>query len=496
MNAQKGSGIYNVIAIGAGSAGLITSAAISGLGGRVALIEKAKMGGDCLNYGCVPSKGLISSARLVHSIREGEKWGLDRQDPQFEFTKVFESMRSRRAKIEPNDSQERFEKLGVDVFRGEARFVSPHEIEVDGLKLRAKNFVITAGSRARIPDIEGINDVPYFTNETIFDKLDRKPQEIIIIGGGPIGCELGQVFNRLGVKVYLLQRGPHILPKEDPDVADFMRQQFEAEGIHMLTGRTPRKIVYREGKHHLTVESSQPDGSVQSETIVADVFLAAAGRIPNIEKLNLEAAGVAYSERGIRVNKFLQTSQSHIYAAGDIVGFYQFTHLADYHARLVVENIIRRMILPFRVLNKLTETDYGCLPWATYTSPEIGQVGLNETAAKKQGIPYDLYKIDMGEVDRAIVERHDKGFLKVLTQKGSDKILGATLLSEHGGDLIHEFILAMKHNIGLGQMAKTVHIYPTFSEVARKVGDAYNKTLLTPKKHSFLKWLFKWQLKG
>lgn len=495
MDSEKGSGIYNVIAIGAGSAGLITSAAISGLGGRVALIERAKMGGDCLNYGCVPSKGLIASARLVQAIREAEKWGLAQQDPQFEFTKIFESMRSRRAKIEPNDSQERFEKLGVDVFRGEARFVSPHEIQVGGQTLRAKNFVITAGSRARVPDIEGINDVPYFTNETIFDKLDRKPKEIIITGGGPIGCELGQAFNRLGVKVYLLQRGPKILPKEDPDVADFMRQKFEAEGIHMLTGRTPKKIEYREGKHHLRVESSLPDGSTQPETIVADAFLAAAGRVPNIEKLNLDAAGVAYSKRGITVNHFLQTSQAHIYAAGDIVGFYQFTHLADYHARTVVENIIRSTIPPLRALKKFAATDYRCLPWATYTSPEIGQVGLNETAAQKQGIPYDLYKAEMGEVDRAIVERHDEGFLKVLTQKGSDKILGVTLVSEHGGDLIHEFILAMKNNIGLGQISKAVHIYPTFAEIARRVGDAYNKTLLTPKKHSFLKWLFKRQLK-
>ncbi|MEO8353684.1 MAG: FAD-dependent oxidoreductase, partial [Chthoniobacteraceae bacterium] len=230
MKDPKGEGIYNAIIIGAGTAGLVAAAGTAGLGGRVALIERHKMGGDCLNFGCVPSKALISSSRLIRRIHDAEHWGLDKQEPQFQFEKVFERMRSRRAKIEPNDSQERFESLGVDVFRGEARFLSPHEIEVDGKKLHAKNFVIAAGSRAGLPKIEGFGDVPYFTNETVFDNLHRKPETLIVLGGGPIGCELGQVMSRLGVRVTIVQHGAQILSKEDPDVSEFMRQRFEAEG--------------------------------------------------------------------------------------------------------------------------------------------------------------------------------------------------------------------------------------------------------------------------
>ncbi len=486
---EKGKGIYNVIAIGGGTAGLVTTSAIAGLGGRAALIEKHKMGGDCLNYGCVPSKALIASARMVQNIRDSAKWGLDKQEPQFDFNRVFSAMRASRAKIEPNDSVERFEGLGVDVFQGEARFVSPRELEINGQRLRARHFVIAAGSRAGIPHIEGIEDVPYFTNETIFDRLEEKPESMIVIGGGPIGSELSQVMSRLGVKVHLVQRPSQILVREDPEVSQLVRQRFTDEGLIIHSGVETRKVYRENGKICLELTPEGENGKPQ--TVVADAMLVAAGRIPNVEKLNLEAAGVDYNKRGIVVNEFLQSSQPHIWAAGDIAGSYQFTHMADYHARLVVQNIIKSSLpLPL----PKAKVDISVLPWATYTSPEVARVGLNETDAKEKNISYDRYQLQMDDVDRAILEKTDEGFIKVLTVKGSDKILGVTIVSEHAGDLLHEFVLAMKHNIGLGKIAKTIHAYPTFAEAARKLGDSYNRTRLTARTKSIFTWLFQRQI--
>ena len=300
MQEKKGLGVYNVVIIGAGTAGLVVAAGTAGLGGRVALVERNKMGGDCLNYGCVPSKALIASARAINSIRHASKWGLDEDEPRFEFETVFESMRSQRAKIAPNDSIERFESLGVDVFLGEARFVSPHEIAVGDQTLRAKNFVIAAGTRARIPPIEGICDVPFFTNETIFDELHKKPENMIVLGGGPIGCELGQAMGRLGVNATIVQVHEQILPKEDPEVADCMETLLEAEGVRALCSSRAVRVSMREGKVQLDLVH-QPRGGHESYTmqIVADTLLVSAGRVPNVEKLNLDAAGVKFNPRGI-----------------------------------------------------------------------------------------------------------------------------------------------------------------------------------------------------
>src|SRR5215472_5553314 len=334
----KGEGIYNVVVIGAGTAGLVTAAGTAGLGGRVALIERNKMGGDCLNFGCVPSKALISSARLIRQIRQAEKWGLDRQSPQFTFEKVFERMRERRAKIAPNDSEERFESLGVDVFRGEARFISPHEVIVDGQKLRARNFVIATGSRATIPKIEGIDDVPYFTNETIFDELKEKPESMIVLGGGPIGCELAQVFRRLGVQVTIIQRGAQLLPREDQDVAAFLERTLINEGVRIVKNADARSVATSDaGRVALEWLDRQPD-SLAERTLFADALLLAIGRTANLQSLDLKSAGVEVSERGLGVNDYLQTSQPHIYAVGDVIGPFLFTHMADAQARVVVRN--------------------------------------------------------------------------------------------------------------------------------------------------------------
>jgi pyruvate/2-oxoglutarate dehydrogenase complex dihydrolipoamide dehydrogenase (E3) component len=482
---KKGEGVYNAVVVGAGTAGLVTAAGTAGLGGRVALIERNLMGGDCLNFGCVPSKALISSARLIQQIRESEKWGLDQLEPQFVFEKVFERMRARRAKIAPHDSRERFESLGVDVFHGQARFVSPHEVEVNGQRLRAKNFVIATGSRAVVPKIKGIENIPYFTNETIFDELKRKPENMIVLGGGPIGCELAQTFQRLGVDVTIFQRGDQLLPREDLDVAEFVERRLINEGVRVIKNADARSVATSDsGKVALQLLDRQ-SGQLAEPTFFADVLLVAAGRTPNLQSLDLKSTGIDITERGVRVNDYLQTSQRHIYAVGDVIGPFLFTHMADAQGRVVVRNILA----PFQFLRQ--KMDYSVVPWCTYVDPEVAHVGLGEKEAKRQNIDYDLFVVPLEDVDRAVVESEDAGFAKILTGKGSDKILGATIIAPHAGDLLHEFVLAMKAGIGLGTIASTIQAYPTFAELARKAGDKYNKTRLTPRAKKIFTWLYK-----
>ena len=471
-------GAYNVVVIGAGTAGLVTAAGTAALGGRVALVERHRMGGDCLNTGCVPSKALISSARLVQQIREARRWGLHDQEPRFRFEEVLERMRERRARIAPHDSQERFESLGVDVFRGPARFLSPREVEVDGRRLRARNFVIAAGSRPAMPDVEGLAEAHPFTNETIFDELRSKPERLIVIGGGPIGCELGQAFARLGVRVTIVQHEPRLLPREDADVAELLRRRLEAEGVRVVIGGEVLRVS-REGRFRVQVEV----GKGRVEDMEAEAVLVAAGRAPNVEGLELDKAGVAYTEKGITVNEHLQTTQAHIYAAGDVAGSHQFTHLADHHARVVVRNIL------FPWLK--TKVDASVLPWCTYTSPEVARVGLNEDQAREKGLAYDAFVEPLEELDRAVVESEEAGFARVLTAKGSDRILGATIVSERAGDLLAEVVLAMKGGRGLRSISGAIHAYPTFAEVTRKVADRYQRSRLTPRVRALFAWLYR-----
>jgi pyruvate/2-oxoglutarate dehydrogenase complex dihydrolipoamide dehydrogenase (E3) component len=485
MSEKKGEGVYNAVVIGAGTAGLVTAACTAGLGGRVALIERNKMGGDCLNFGCVPSKALISSARLIDRIRRAPDWGLHKMEPQFDFTEVFARMRQRRALIAPNDSQERFESLGVDVFRGEAKFVSPAALQVDGKILKAKSFVIATGSRATIPKIAGIEAVNYFTNETIFDELKQKPRSMIVLGGGPIGCELAQTFRRLGVEITIVQRASQLLPREDREVADFLERRLASEGVRIIKNAEAHSVATSDGGKVALDLVDRRSGHTTETTFFADAILVAAGRTSNFRKLDLEAAGVEFTEKGIQVNQFLQTSQPHIYAVGDVVGPFQFTHMADAQARVVVRNIV----VPFGFLRQ--KIDYSVVPWCTYVDPEIATVGLNETAAKKQNVEYDVIVQKLDEVDRAVVESETAGFAKVLAAKGTDNILGATIVAEHAGDLLHEFALAMRHRIGLAGIAATIHAYPTLAELARKLGDKYNKTRLTPRAKKIFEWLYR-----
>jgi len=472
---KKGAGVYNLVVIGAGTAGLVTAAGSVALGARVALVERHKMGGDCLNFGCVPSKALISSARLLHRMRHAQRWGIDSSDPAFDFNAVFAQMRTTRAELAPLDSQERFESLGVDVFRGEAIFLSPSELTVGKQTLRARHFVIAAGSRAAIPPAIGASRVSYFTNETIFDELKEKPESLLIIGGGPIGCELAQMFARLGVKVTLLQRGPRLLKKEDPAVSEFVQATLEAEGVRILT-----RFEVEEAKE--TAGAVKLRGAGQS--VSGSTLLVAAGRQPNVENLNLRKANVSFTERGVAVDEYLETSQPGIYAVGDVVGQLQFTHVADYHAQIAIRNTL----VPFSFLRQ--KVDYSVVPWCTFLDPEVATVGLTESQAKEHGTDYELIEQEMNAVDRAVVERTDAGFARVLVKRGSDKILGATIVGEHAGELIQEFVLAMKHGIGLKQIASTIYAYPTFASLVLKSAEKFNKKRLTPRARKLTGWLY------
>jgi pyruvate/2-oxoglutarate dehydrogenase complex dihydrolipoamide dehydrogenase (E3) component len=472
---RKGDGIYNLVVIGAGTGGLVTAAGAVALGARVALVERNKMGGDCLNFGCVPSKALISSARLLQRMRTANRWGVAQAEPAFDFEKVFSSMRAQRALLAPIDSQERFESLGVDIFREEATFLSPHELQVGDERLRARHFVIATGSRAAVPEAIGTSRVPYFTNETIFDELKEKPGSLLVVGGGPIGCELGQMFGRLGVKVTILQRGKRLLGKEDPVVSDFVRATLEAESIRVLTETEIEEAKQTSAGVTLRFAGAEVSG---------DVLLVAAGRRPNVENMNLPKAGIAFTSKGVTVDRHLETTQPGIYAIGDIVGQLQFTHVADYHARVVLRNTL----VPFSFLRQ--KIDYSSVPWCTYLDPEVATVGLTESKAKKEGVEYDLIEQEMKEVDRAVVERAESGFARVLVRRGSDEVIGATIVGEHAGELIQEFVLAIKHDIGLKQIASTVYAYPTLASLVLKSAEKLNKKRLTPRARKITGWLY------
>ncbi len=475
---SREAGLYNVVVIGAGTAGLVTAAGTAGLGGRVALIEKHRMGGDCLNTGCVPSKALIASARAAHTIAHASRWGLRDRAPEFAFEDVMDRVRERRAVIAPHDSQDRFESLGVDVYRGAARFVSPHEVVVGDVRLRGAAFVIATGSRAALPPVDGLAEARPYTNETLFDELRARPDGMIILGGGPIGCELGQAFARLGVRVTIVQSGPRILEKEDPDVAAAVRGAIEADGVALRTTAKARRVTRAGGR--LRMEVTTPAGD---EVLEAEALLVAAGRLPNVEGLGLEHAGVAFTKKGVTVDAHLRTSQPHIHAAGDVAGGPQFTHVADHHARIVVRNILTPLWK--------AKADTSVLPWCTFTSPEVGRVGLSETEAKKAGLPHDVWIQPLSEVDRAVVESESEGFAKVITAKGGDRILGAAIVAERGGDLIHEIVVAMRAGVGLKDLSGTIHAYPTYAELARRTGDQYQKSRLTPRAKALFAWLYR-----
>ena len=477
----KPADLYDLVVVGAGTAGLVTAAGAAGLGLglKVALVERHLMGGDCLNVGCVPSKCIIRSARVAADMRGALPFGI--QPPAsvaVDFPAVMARMRKLRAGISHHDSVQRFANLGIDVFLGDGRFLGDRTLQVDGKTLPFKKAVIATGARAARPSILGLAEVGYLTNETVFS-LTEAPRRLAVIGGGPIGCELAQAFHRLGCEVTLIHRSSHILNKEDTDAAEVVQQVFVQEGIRLvLNAQIQRAEATAMGKVLHLLE----DGTPTSVTV--DEILVATGRAPNVEGLNLEAAGVAYHDRGVQVNDYLQTTNPKIFAAGDICMDWKFTHAADAAARLVIKNTL---FAPFGLgRSRLSQT---IMPWATYTDPEIAHVGMYEAEAQAKGMQVNTIKVSFNSVDRAIVDGEENGFVKIMHPKGSDKILGATIVARHAGDLISEITTAMVGGLGLNSLSNTIHPYPTQAEGIKKAADAYRRTLLTPKTKTLLKVL-------
>lgn len=478
---------YHLVVIGAGTAGLVTAAGAAGLGARVALIERELMGGDCLNTGCVPSKALIASARSAGQIRNSKSLGVIAEEPAVDFAAVMERMRARRADISPADSADRFSDLGVDVFFGNAKFGSDDSVIVEtangeSTKLHFRKAVIATGAHAAVPPIPGLDSVPYMTNETVFS-LTELPKRLAVVGGGPIGCELAQSFARLGSEVFLVERSQNVLGREDADAATIVQSQMNTDGVNLLTGTEDLRFD-KFGNSQIRVSGKREGDEF---TVDVDSLLLAVGRTPNVNDLSLESAGVAFDKKGVEVNDNLQTTNPKIYAAGDVCSAFKFTHSADYQARIVIQNALFA-VGPF---GKKKASDL-IIPWATYTTPEIAHVGLYERDAREKGISIDTYVQHFKDVDRAILEGREEGFVKIHTRKGTDKIIGATIVAENAGDLISEITLAMKNGIGLSAISATIHPYPTNADAIRKLGDQFNKTKLTPMSKrvlNFLRWI-------
>ncbi|MCU0586337.1 MAG: mercuric reductase [Desulfobacterales bacterium] len=450
------------------------------MGAKVALVERHLMGGDCLNVGCVPSKALIAAARAAAAVRDAGEFGVHvPEGVRVDFGQVMERMRRLRAAIAPNDSAKRFSGLGVDVFIGSGRFVDAHTLEVAGETLRFKKAVIATGARASAPPIPGLDEVAYLTNETLFS-LTELPKRLAVIGAGPIGCEMAQSFARFGSEVFLVEATHGILPREEADASGIVLGSLLKDGVRLLCcGRELMLSKADGGRVRLSVESHS-----KKYDEVVDTLLVAAGRSPNVEGLGLEAAGVAYSKKGIQVNDQLQTTQPDIYAAGDICSPYQFTHAADFMARTVIRNAL---FFGRAKASALT------IPWCTYTEPEIAHVGLYPKQAEDEGVALDTFTRELAEVDRAILEGRTKGFVRVHAGKGSDRIAGATIVAENAGDMISEISLAMTNGLGLKHIAAAIHPYPTRAEAVRQVADAYNRTRLTPFTKSLFSRLMAWR---
>lgn len=472
-------GRYNLVVIGAGTAGLICAAGAAGLGGKVALIERHLMGGDCLNVGCVPSKGVIRASRALFDATHGEEFGIKRQNGiDFDFGAAMERMRRLRAEISHHDSARRYrDELGVDVFIGQGTFVASDCVEVAGARLYFERAAICTGARAAAPPIPGLSEAGYLTNETVFS-LTELPKRLAVIGAGPIGCELAQAFARFGSKVTLIELGPHILGREDSDAAEILHSTFVREGVALQLGVKIAGVATTADGKRITVER---DG--QSFEVKVDEILVGVGRAPNVEGLELEKAGVSYDKAGVKVNDRLQTSNNRVYAAGDICFPYKFTHTADALARILIANAL------FMGRQKASAL---IIPWCTYTDPEIAHVGMYEQDARGKGIDVTTLTVPLSEIDRAKLDGEAEGFARVHLKKGTDKILGATIVARHAGEMINEFSLAITNGLGISAIAKTIHPYPTQGEIIKRLGDAYNRTRLTPFVKNLLSGWLKW----
>ncbi len=473
---------YNLVVIGGGTAGLVSAAGAAGLGAKVALVERHLLGGDCLNVGCVPSKTIIRASRAAADVRDAARFGVEVPDGvRVDFARVMERVRRIRAGIAPHDSARRFrDEYGIDIFLGEGRFTSRDTVEVDGATLRFDRAVIATGARATIPDTPGLAHAGFLTNETIFN-LTERPARLAVLGGGPIGCELAQAFARLGTRVTIIERGEHFLPREDADAVAILRTAFERDGITVLLDTRVLRVESGAKERLLHLES---DG--KADQLEADAILVGVGRTPNIEGLALDQAGVRFGVEGVEVDDRLRTSNRRIFAAGDVCSRYKFTHAADAMARIVIQNAF----FPFAGRKRVSALS---IPWCTYTDPEIAHVGLYERDAAAKGIDIQTFTIPMSEVDRAIAEGEEEGFVRIHVKKGSDEILGATIVARHAGEMISEVTTAMAGKVGLGTMASVIHPYPTQAEAIRKAGDAWNRTRLTPRIANLMRRYFTWR---
>jgi len=469
---------YHLLAVGAGTAGLVSAIGAAGLGARAALVERHLMGGDCLNVGCVPSKAVIRAARAWHEVRTASgRFGAPPVAGAGTFAAVMERMRRLRADISKVDSARRFADAGVDVHLGEARFVAPDAVEVGGKRLAFRRAVIATGGRAAAPPIPGLAEAGYLTNETVFE-LTELPASLAVIGAGPIGCELAQAFARFGAEVTLLDMADQVLTREDRDAAAIVQEALARDGVELALGVKIQKVTGGAGAP-VTIEIER-DGAAR--TVTAERLLVAAGRKPNVENLGLEAAGVETNQQGIVVDDRLRTSNPRIYAAGDVAGLWQFTHAADAMARMVIQNAL------FFGRKKASDL---VIPWCTYTSPEIAHVGMYEHDARDKGIEIDTLTLPLDDVDRAHLDGAAEGFLRVHVAKGKDRVLGATLVAEHAGDMLGELCLAVTAGVGLDAISGVIHPYPTQAEVVKKAADAWRRGKLTPTVKKVFGWWFR-----
>jgi pyruvate/2-oxoglutarate dehydrogenase complex dihydrolipoamide dehydrogenase (E3) component len=480
-------GRYNIVVLGAGTAGLITAIVAASLGAKVAVIEKHLMGGDCLNVGCVPSKAIIRAARAWNDVRKASDFGVHvPAGVKYDFGAVMARMRKLRARISRNDSAHRYTKQGVDVYIGSGRFVGSDTIQVEGpagnRTLTFARAAICTGARASAPPIPGLEDAGYLTNETVFS-LTELPPRLGVIGAGPIGCELAQSFARFGSQVYLIEAMHGIMPNEDRDAAEIVEQQMLRDGVTLHCCGKDLHVKKIEGGKRLTVDSHG-----QQYDVTVDEILVGAGRTPTVDGLGLEAAGVTYDKNGVTVNSRLQTSNPNIFAAGDVCSRYKFTHAADAMAQIVIQNAL----FPHPLGLGYAHVDSLVMPWCTFTEPEVAHVGMYEIEAKEKGLDVETYTYRLNEVDRAILDGDEAGFARIHIKKGTDKVLGATIVAAHAGDMISEFSVLMKAGAGAKTVAGTIHPYPTQAEVNKKVVNLWRKAHFTQRTKRLLAKLFVW----
>ena len=478
----------NVIVIGGGSAGLVAALIAAAVKAKVTLIEQNRMGGDCLNTGCVPSKALLKTAKQIHQARRANQLGIRRMEVEFDFAEVMQRVQDVIASIAPHDSIERFESLGVECLQGEARLLSPYTVTVNGRELSARAIILATGAEPLVPPIPGLDQIPYLTSDTLW-QLRSLPARLLVLGGGPIGCELAQAFARLGSQVTIVEMAPKLLPREDDEVSAFVAQVFRDEGIQLELGARASEFLHDDAGKSLRC-ARDPKGSANEFTLAFDEVIVALGRRPRVTGFGLEELGVPLAARGtLEVNEYLESRLPSVFACGDVAGPYQFTHTASHQAWYATVNAL------FGNLQRLA-VDYRVIPWCTFVDPEVARVGLNEIEARERGIAYEVTRYDIGELDRAIADGDARGFVKVLTPPGSDRILGATIVAEHAGDLIAEFILAMKYKLGLNKILGTIHIYPTLAEANKFAAGAWRRAHTSPRILAWLARYHRWRREG